>query len=108
MLGDKGFLATKHTRRFIHSEFVTPRLRSRGGDGRGRPGSHGLAGLARERVAELLAREPVGLPADTMAAMCDQIDACARRIGLSEWPDPRRLLEGRSEHEVTTTGAAAA
>jgi trimethylamine--corrinoid protein Co-methyltransferase len=96
VLGDQGFLATKHTRRFIHSELVTPRLRRRGGDGRGRSGSHGLAGLARERVAELLAREPLGLPADTMAAMCDQIDACARRIGLSEWPDPRRLLEGRS------------
>ncbi len=94
-LGGKGFLATKHTRRFIRSEFVSPRLRPRGGE-QGRAGPHGLAGIARERVAELLAREPVGLPADTLAAMCDQIDACAREIGLSEWPDPRRLLEGRT------------
>jgi trimethylamine--corrinoid protein Co-methyltransferase len=95
VLGGKGFLATKHTRRFMRSEFVSPRLRPRGG-GRGRPDRHGLAAIARERVAELLAREPVGLPVDTLAAMCDQIDACAREIGLSEWPDPRRLLEGRT------------
>ncbi len=96
VLAGKGFLATRHTRRFLRSEFVMPRLRPRGGGGPGRPGGQGLAGIARQRVAELLAREPVGLPADTMAAMCDQIDACAREIGLSEWPDPRRLLEGRT------------
>ena len=120
VLGSKGFLATKHTRRYIRSEFVSPRLRRRGGgqagssgpaghdghdgyDGRGRAGHEGrggLAGLARERVAALLTREPVGLPADTMVTMCGCIDACAREIGLSEWPDPRRLLEART---VTTS-----
>jgi len=99
VLAGKGFLATRHTRRFLRSEFVMPRLRPRGGGGPGRPGGQGLAGIARQRVAELLAREPVGLPADTMAAMCDQIDACAREIGLSEWPDPRRLLDDRTSRQ---------
>ena len=106
VLGDKGFLASRHTRRYLRSELVAPRLRGRaragasgadGAAGAGQPGSAaaGLAGLARERVAELLAREPVGLPADTMTAMCAQIDECARELGLSEWPDPRRLLDER-------------
>ena len=74
---------------------MTPRLRLRGAGGQGRSGRDGLAGTARGRVAELLTRAPVGLPADTMATMCDLIDAGARRLGLSEWPDPRRLLDGR-------------
>ena len=118
VLGSKGFLGTRHTRRLIRSEFVSPRLRRRGGgagssgpaghdghdgyDGRGRAGHEGrggLAGLARERVAALLTREPVGLPADTMVTMCGRIDACAREIGLSEWPDPRRLLEAPHRHD---------
>jgi hypothetical protein len=30
-----------------------------------------------------------------MKAMCEQIDTCAREIGLSEWADPRRILERR-------------
>jgi trimethylamine---corrinoid protein Co-methyltransferase len=93
VLGGKGFLASRHTRRYLRSELVAPRLR--GGAGGGDPGA-GLAGVARERVAELLAREPVGLPADTLAAMCAQIDACARELGLPEWPDPRRLLDDRT------------
>jgi len=124
VLGGKGFLATRHTRRFIRSEFVTPRLRARGGArrggaeadaggavavgggersaaergaaGRGAAEPGGLVALARERVVELLACEPVGLPADTMSTMCDLVDACAREAGLPEWPDPRRLLEARA------------
>ena len=97
VLGGKGFLASRHTRRYLRSELVAPRLRGRAAAGAGaaaaarrrrrrdgrrrsrRPG-------ARERVAELLAREPVGLPADTMAAMCAQIDECARELGLRSGP----------------------
>ena len=94
VLGGKGFLASRHTRRYLRGELVAPLLRSRAA-GRS-PCSYGLAGLARERVAELLEREPVGLPADTLTAMCAQIDACARELGLPEWPDPRRLLEERA------------
>jgi trimethylamine--corrinoid protein Co-methyltransferase len=97
VLAGKGFLATKHTRRFLRREFVTPLLRFRGGDEEWRrAGYRGLSDVARERVAELLAREPVGLAADTMEAMCGQIDRCAAELGLSQWPDPRRLLDGRA------------
>jgi len=44
-------------------------------------------------VRECLAREPVGLPEGILGELCRLIDACAREVGLTEWPDPRRLLE---------------
>ena len=97
VLSGKGFLASKHTRRYIRSEFVSPLLKFRGGDEEwARSGHHGLADLARERVDELLGREPVGLPADTLAAHCERIDECARELGLTEWPDPRAVFDARA------------
>jgi len=53
-----------------------------------------LATLTSPRRLELLAREPVGLPDDVGEELCRLIDAAAREVGLSEWPDPRRVLEG--------------
>ena len=47
---------------------------------------------ARARVAELVARPPVGLPADVEAELCRLIDAAAARLGITGHPDPRRLL----------------
>ena len=57
-----------------------------------RAGRGGLVDAAADKVAELLARPPVGLPDDVAEALCAEIDACAAELGLAEWPDPRRLL----------------
>lgn len=92
----KGFLGMKHTRRYLRSEFVTPRLRFQGGSEEwARSGCSGLVDMARERVAEFLARPAVGLPDDVAEALCAQIDVAAREIGVAEWPDPRGLLARR-------------
>jgi trimethylamine--corrinoid protein Co-methyltransferase len=93
VLSDNGFLATKHTRRYLRSEVVAPQISYRGGDEEWRAADrHSVTDLARERVEELLARDPVGLPDDLFAELCDGIDEAALELGLSEWPDPRRLL----------------
>ena len=58
-----GSSGTKHTRRYIRSEFVSPLLSYRGGIGDWlASGRAGLVDLASDRVAELTDREPVGLP----------------------------------------------
>ena len=96
VLSGHGFLGTRHTRRYLHSDRVTPVLAYRGGlEEWVRAGHSGLVDLARERVAQLLAEPPVGLADDVAEAMCAQIDAAAAEIGLGEWPDPRRLLAAR-------------
>jgi trimethylamine--corrinoid protein Co-methyltransferase len=93
VLSGSGFLATKHTRRYLRSEVVTPRVSYRGGDEEWRAAErHSVTDLARERVEELLARDPVGLPDDLFTELCRGIDEAALELGLSEWPDPRRLL----------------
>jgi trimethylamine--corrinoid protein Co-methyltransferase len=94
VLSGRGFLGTKHTRRYIRSEFCTPLVGYRGGLSDWlASGRTGLVDLARERAAELVEREPVGLPDDVGAALCRAIDEAAREIGLAEWPDPRLILE---------------
>jgi trimethylamine---corrinoid protein Co-methyltransferase len=93
-LSRRGFLGTKHTRRYIRSEFVSPLLSYRGGLGEWlAAGRRGLIDLAEEKAAELAARPPVGLPDDLLATLCGLVDRAAREVGLEEWPDPRRLLE---------------
>jgi len=94
VLSGRGFLGTKHTRRYIRSEFVSPLLSYRGGlsewlaAGRG-----GLVDLAADRVADLVDREPVGLPDGMLGELCGLIDRCAAEVGVSDHPDPRRMLE---------------
>jgi len=96
VLSPTGFLATKHTRAYLRSEFVPPLLSFRGGDEEwAQSGYRGLADIAAERVRELLAREPVGLPDDVAETMCGLIDTAARKVGVGEWPDPRRVLAAR-------------
>ena len=96
VLSDRGFLGTKHTRRYIRTEFAKPVLAYRGGiEEWTQSGRSGLVDMASERVDELLARPPVGLPAAAADELCALIDDAAREIGLDEWPDPRRLLAGR-------------
>jgi len=93
VLSGRGFLGTKHTRRYIRSEFVAPLLSYRGGlnewlaSGRG-----GVVDLAGEKVADIVGREPVGLPDDLLEALCGLIASCAAETGVHEYPDPRRAL----------------
>ncbi len=55
-------------------------------------GRSGVVDLAQEKVEEMLADEPVGLPDDMLTELCRIIDEAARHLGLAEWPDPRRVL----------------
>ncbi len=91
--GAIGHLGTRHTRRWLRQIKAAEDLSYRGGDDEwaaaGRPD---LVDRAQERVAELLARPPVGLPADVEAELCRLIDEAAAELGLSGYPDPRRLL----------------
>jgi trimethylamine---corrinoid protein Co-methyltransferase len=91
--GPAGFLGTRHTRRWLRANRASEDLSWRGGAEEWADAGHPDAlDLARARVDELLARDPVGLPADVEAELCRLIDKAAARIGLSGHPDPRRLL----------------
>jgi trimethylamine--corrinoid protein Co-methyltransferase len=95
VLSEFGFLATEHTRRYLRSDFVGPLLSYRGGlEEWLASGRTGLVDLATERAARYVARAPVGLPDDVQRELCALIDEAARSKGLSEWPDPRRMLGG--------------
>jgi trimethylamine--corrinoid protein Co-methyltransferase len=89
-----GFLGTRHTRRWLRANRASEDLSWRGGHeewvAAGRPDALELAGA---RVRELLSRAPVGLPADVEEQLCHLIDEAAARQGVSDHPDPRRLLE---------------
>ena len=62
-LSGRGFLGTKHTRRHIRSEFVSPLLSYRGGLGDWlASGRAGLVDLASDRVAELSIASPPVFP----------------------------------------------
>jgi trimethylamine--corrinoid protein Co-methyltransferase len=93
VLSGDGFLATQHTRRYLRSDFLRPLLSYRGGLADWiASGRTGLVDLATERAAELVTREPVGLPDAIREELCRIIDVTAASIGLGEWPDPRRIL----------------
>jgi trimethylamine--corrinoid protein Co-methyltransferase len=92
--GENGFLGTRHTRRWLRGNRASEDLSWRGlAEEWSAAGSPGTLDLASARVAEALAREPVGLPDDVEAELCRLIDDAAARLGLSGHPDPRRLLE---------------
>lgn len=94
VLSGRGFLGTKHTRRFIRGEFVSPLLSYRGGLGDWVAGGRsGLVDFATERAAELSSRDPVGLPDDILRELAAIIDRCAAGLGIAGHPDPRRLLD---------------
>ena len=92
--GATGYLGTRHTRRWLRRIVPSEDLSWRGGPehwaAAGRPDA---LELARARVDELIAREPVGLPDDVEAELCRLIDAAAAQLGLPAHPDPRRLLD---------------
>ena len=94
VLSGRGFLGTKHTRRFIRGEFVSPLLSYRGGLGDWVAGGRsGLVDFATERAAELSSRDPVGLPDDILRELAALIDRFAAGLGIAGPPDPRRLLD---------------
>ena len=93
VLSGRGFLGTKHTRRYIRSEFVSPLLSYRGGLTEwSASGRAGLVDIASDRVAELTGRDPVGLPDEVLDELVVLITRCAAEVGVAEYPDPRRLL----------------
>jgi trimethylamine---corrinoid protein Co-methyltransferase len=93
VLSGRGFLGTKHTRRYIRTEFVSPLLSYRGGLGDWlASGRAGLVDLASDKVAGLVDRDPVGLPDDVLAELVSLIERCAAELGLTAHPDPRRVL----------------
>jgi trimethylamine--corrinoid protein Co-methyltransferase len=93
VVSGRGFLGTKHTRRYIRSEFVSPLLSYRGGlNDWLASGRTGLLDIAADRAADLAGRRPLGLPEDVLTELCHLIAGCARDLGLSEYPDPRRIV----------------
>jgi trimethylamine:corrinoid methyltransferase-like protein len=92
--GAMGYLGTRHTRRWLRRITPSEDLSSRAGFAEWVAGGRKDAvDLAQERVAEALARGPVGLPDDVEAELCRLIDEAAAQLGLSGHPDPRRLLD---------------
>jgi trimethylamine--corrinoid protein Co-methyltransferase len=93
VLSGRGFLGTKHTRKFMRSEFVVPQLSYRGGLGDWlASGRDGVVDLAAEKAAGIVERPAVGLPDDVLDALCGLIAAAARETGVHDAPEPRRLL----------------
>ena len=95
VLSGRGFLGTKHTRRYLRSEFLTPAVSYRGG-----LDEWIASGRARRRRPRRASRSPsccagAGRASRTTSLdeLCALIARAAREIGLDEWPDPRRLLE---------------
>lgn len=92
--GAMGYLGTRHTRRWLRRVTPSEDLSSRAGFAEWVAGGRkDVVDLAQERVAEALARGPVGLPDDVEAELCRLIDEAAAQLGLSGHPDPRRLLD---------------
>jgi trimethylamine--corrinoid protein Co-methyltransferase len=93
-LSDGGFLAAKHTRRYLRREMVRPQVSYRGGLREWLDAGHGgVVDLASARARQLTVERPVGLPTDVSEALCGLIDVAARELGLAEWPDPRAVIE---------------
>jgi trimethylamine--corrinoid protein Co-methyltransferase len=92
--GALGYLGTRHTRRWLRRIAPAEDLSSRAGLAEWVAGGRRDAvDLAQERVADLVARTPVGLPDAAQAELCRLIDEAAAQLGLSGHPDPRRLLD---------------
>lgn len=95
VLSSGGFLSTKHTRRYVRSEFPVPAVGYRGSLSDWLAAERtGVLDAAAERAALLAGEDPLGLPADVGAALCAVIDEAAGRLGIERRPDPRRILAG--------------
>ena len=88
------FLGIRQTRKYLRREACPTSISYHGGLQEWlTTGRTSVLEPARERLQNHLAAEPIGLPADVEAQLCDLIDEAGREIGLGEWPDPRRLLD---------------
>jgi trimethylamine--corrinoid protein Co-methyltransferase len=88
-----GFLGLEHTRRHSRNLPEGGRLVYAGGVDRWRrEGWSGMADRARGAVAELLAREPVGLPGGVFEELCRLIERAAGEMGVERCPDPRAVV----------------
>jgi trimethylamine--corrinoid protein Co-methyltransferase len=97
VLGGKGFLSLKHTRRHLRRDVEQPVTGFRGGiDEWLATGRTSVVEEARARVEQLCAIAPPGLPDDVVAELCGIVSATAAARGLNEWPDPRRVLDEAS------------
>ena len=89
-----GFLGTTHTRTWLKADFVRPTLAWRGSMGDWvASGRTGLVDLASEKAAAYVARPPVGMPDGVADELCRTIDDVAATLGITDHPDPRRVLE---------------
>ena len=82
------FLGVRQTRTYVRREACPSAISRRGVTGAG-----GVLQAAEGRMNDHLAAEPVGLPDDVEARLCELIDEAAGALGVDRWPDPRRLLE---------------
>lgn len=88
------FLGVRQTRQYLRREACPTTISYHGGLQEWLvTGRTNVVEPARQRLRTHLAAEPVGLPDDVEARLCDLIDAAGRELGVGEWPDPRRLLD---------------
>jgi trimethylamine--corrinoid protein Co-methyltransferase len=88
------FLGVRQTRAFLRREACPTTVSYHGGLQEWlMAGRTNVLEPAQQRLQAHIAAEPVGLPGDVEADLCDLIDAAAREFEIGEWPDPRRLLD---------------
>jgi trimethylamine--corrinoid protein Co-methyltransferase len=94
VLASSGFLGTKHTRAYMHTEFCRPLLSYRGGLNEWVASGHSsIVDVAHERCAEYLGATPPALDEGRLTALVGLISEAAVKLGLTEWPDPRAFLQ---------------
>jgi trimethylamine--corrinoid protein Co-methyltransferase len=90
-----GYLGTKHTRRFLRTELRRPSVAFVGERREWAESGHeSVVDAASERVAAIMANEPLGLSEALAGELGEVIDRAAAEAGLSEWPAPSAVLAG--------------
>jgi trimethylamine--corrinoid protein Co-methyltransferase len=88
-----GYLGTKHTRRFLRAELRRPSVAFVGERREWAETGHAsVVDAASERVAAIMANEPLGLSEAQMQEFGEVIARAAADAGLSEWPAPAAVL----------------
>ena len=93
-----GYLNSKHTRRFLRAELRRPGVAFVGERREwAESGYVSVVDAASERAAELIARPPLGLTDELLAALGETIEAAAKEAGLYELPRLDTLLATGAE-----------